>query len=225
MSFFTRPCQAILFDLDGTLLDTAADLGLALNTMLVERNMPPLPYELIRPLASHGSHGLLSAGFGAAYTAASTAQQAQLKSEFLTRYGQNVCVKTTWFDGVEALLSQLNNQGIVTGIITNKPEQFTQPIVASFPLLAQMPVVVSGDTLTVAKPHPEPLLYAAQKINVASAQCWYVGDAERDIISGRAAGMTTFVAECGYISSTDTPETWGADYHIAHPEELLQIAP
>lgn len=222
MSFFPKPCQAILFDLDGTLLDTAADLGLALNAMLAARKMTPLPYELIRPLASHGSHGLLSAGFATAYTAASAPQQAQLKSEFLTRYGQNVCVQTTWFEGIESLLTQLNKQGIVTGIITNKPDQFTQPIVASFPLLAQMPVVVSGDTLAVAKPHPEPLLYAAQKINIAPEHCWYVGDAERDIISGRAAGMTTFVAEWGYISGTDTPENWGADYYIAHPESLLQ---
>ncbi len=222
MPFAKKPCKAILFDLDGTLLDTAADLGLALNTMLAERNMPVLPHQIIRPLASHGSHGLLAAGFGSAYSTASTTQQAQLKAEFLTRYGQNVCVKTSWFEGVEALLEQLYSKGIVCGIVTNKPDQFTQPIVAAFPLLAKMPVVVSGDTLAVAKPHPEPLLYAAKQIHIAPEHCWYVGDAERDIVAGRAAGMTTFLAEWGYISATDTPETWAADYHIAQPAHLLQ---
>ncbi|MCO4320863.1 phosphoglycolate phosphatase [Aliidiomarina quisquiliarum] len=221
MPFTTKPCQAILFDLDGTLLDTAADLGLALNAMLAERNMPVLPHQVIRPLASHGSHGLLTAGFGNAYSAASSAQQSQLKAEFLTRYGENVCVATSWFEGVETLLEQLNSKGIVCGIVTNKPDQFTQPIVAAFPLLAQMPVVVSGDTLTVAKPRPEPLLYAAKQIQIAPEHCWYVGDAERDIIAGRAAGMTTFLAEWGYISTTDAPETWAADYHLAQPEQLL----
>lgn len=216
------PCKAILFDLDGTLLDTAADLGLALNTMLAERSVPTLPYELIRPVASHGSHGLLTLGFAENYTAVSAAEQAQLKAEFLNRYASNVCVKTNWFAGVEALLEELNQRGIITGIVTNKPTQFTQPIVAAFPLLAQMPVVVSGDTLAVAKPNAEPLLYAAKKINTAPAHCWYVGDAERDIVAGCAAGMTTFLAEWGYISATDTPETWGADHNLVQPHNLLQ---
>lgn len=215
------PCKAVLFDLDGTLLDTATDLGLALNAMLMERGMAPLPYEVIRPLASHGSNGLLALGFDEAYSAAPSAVQAQLKNEFLERYANNVCVKTTWFSGVEALLEELNRFGIATGIVTNKPDRFTQPIVAAFPLLAQMPVVVSGDTLAVAKPHPEPLLFAAKQINIAPEHCWYVGDAERDITAGRAAGMATFLAEWGYISSSDTPETWGADFHIAQPKDLI----
>lgn len=215
-------CQAILFDLDGTLLDTAADLGLALNSLLSQYQRPQLPAELVRPLASHGTHRLLSAGFADDYTQASQQQQNQLKQEFFTHYANNICVETQWFSGMSHVLEQLQQLNIMTGIITNKPQRFTQPLVTAFPLLAQMPVVISGDTLTVAKPHPEPLLYAAQQLQLQPEHCWYVGDAERDIQAGRAAGMTTFLAEWGYISAVDTPHLWGADYRLGQPQDLLR---
>lgn len=217
----TQPCKAILFDLDGTLLDTAADLGFALNLMRLTRSLPALSDELTRPLASHGSHGLLSLGFADTYPTADEVTQAAYKDEFLALYAEHVCVNTDWFEGMQETLETLHALGIATGIVTNKPSRFTNPIVAKFPVLAQMQAVVSGDTLPIAKPDPAPILLAAEQLKVSPEHCWYVGDAERDIIAGRAAGMKTFLAEWGYIGQNDAPDTWKADVHLAKPEHIL----
>ncbi|RUO44447.1 phosphoglycolate phosphatase [Aliidiomarina taiwanensis] len=220
-----QPCKAILFDLDGTLLDTAADLGFALNLMRLARSLPALSDELTRPLASHGSHGLLSLGFADTYPSADEATQLSYKEEFLAFYAEHVCVNTNWFEGMQETIEALHAKGIATGIVTNKPSRFTMPIVAEFPLLADMQAIVSGDTLPIAKPDPAPILLAAEQLQVAPEHCWYVGDAERDIMAGRAAGMKTFLAEWGYIGQNDRPSAWGADVHLSKPEHILNHLP
>lgn len=202
-----RP-QAILFDLDGTLLDTAPDLHRALNQVLEAHKRPLVSIEQARPVASHGSTGLLTLGFGADFNELS---RLELREAFLTAYAQDPYSGTRYFTGIESLLEQLQAQGIAYGIVTNKPTQFTHALLPHFPLLEACGAVVCGDTLEVAKPDPAPLLHAAEQLDVAPQNCWYVGDAERDIVAGRAAGMYTILARYGYISSADTPDLWQAD--------------
>jgi len=211
--------QAILFDLDGTLLDTAGDLGAALNQVLTEYQRPTVPETAFRPLASHGANGLLTLGFGADYAP----QKAVLRQRFLDVYEANIARYTLLFNGVEALLNELRAQQIQVAIVTNKPTFLTAQVLPQFPTLASIDVVVCGDTLSVAKPAPEPLLHAAERLGVQPDQCWYVGDAERDIQAGRNAGMYTVLAEYGYIHADDAPEQWLADAHIDTPEALLAL--
>jgi len=212
--------QAVLFDLDGTLLDTAADLGAALNAMLRQRKCAELPFHIIRPLASHGSRGLLQRGFGPGFNADT---EKTLRDEFLARYAANIAEHTHYFAGIEALLTALNERQIKIGIVTNKPHAYTMPLLAHFPLLKQLPSIVSGDTLSVAKPHPGPLLLAAEQLKCNAEECWYVGDAERDIEAGNRANMTTIVADWGYIGEADQPEHWGADLRLKQPLDLLGL--
>lgn len=213
---------AVLFDLDGTLADTAPDLGLALNRLLAEENRPQQPYAAIRPVASHGARGLIELGFG---IEPDHPDFCRLRSRFLELYDACYCEETRLFEGVSELISKLAERGIPWGIVTNKPARFTDPLLAALPLPATPGVAVSGDTVGVAKPDPKPMYYAAEMLNVDPAHCFYVGDAERDIEAGRKSGMTTVLAAYGYIATTDRPDEWGADIHIRHPLELLAHLP
>lgn len=211
--------RAVLFDLDGTLLDTAPDLGAALNTVLQAEQRPLVSAEEYTPLASHGSTGLLKYAFGDDFEH----RKNELRQAFLAAYAERIAVHTRLFDGVAGLLEQLLHQHISVAIVTNKPAALTQQLLPYYPQLAEIEVVVSGDTLPVAKPNPEPLLYAAEQLAIAPEYCWYVGDAQRDIEAGIRAQMTTVLATYGYISADDCIAEWGAHAHINHPLELLHL--
>ncbi|MCB6183130.1 HAD-IA family hydrolase [Leeia sp. TBRC 13508] len=213
---------AVLFDLDGTLADTAQDLGGALNSLLQEEGMPSVAYERIRPIASHGARGLIELGFG---IDKAHAQFDDYRQRFLNHYEHMFCDRTVLFDGVNSLIQQLEAQGIRWGIVTNKPMRFTDRLVPKLGFLIEPGTVVSGDTVGVAKPDPKPMYHAAAELGVAPSDCWYVGDAQRDIDAGKAAGMFTVLANYGYISSTDTPTEWGADITIDQPAQLITHIP
>lgn len=213
---------AVLFDLDGTLADTAPDLGLALNRLLAEEGRPAQPYEAIRPVASHGARGLIRLGFSIGQE---HSDFPRLRARFLELYDACYCEETRLFDGVTELLATLSDRGLPWGIVTNKPARFTDPLVAALPLPSAPGAVVSGDTVGVAKPDPRPMYYAAELLGIAPENCLYVGDAERDMEAGNRVGMTTVLADYGYISEDDRPHEWGAAIRIAHPLELLTLLP
>jgi N-acetyl-D-muramate 6-phosphate phosphatase len=217
-SDLARQPQAILFDLDGTLADTAPDLAQALNKLRLERGLEPAPYESLRPYASAGARGLIGAGLALTPEAA---EYEALRVAFLNNYEAAIAVHSRLFDGVPELLAQLDRSGIAWGIVTNKAMRFTDPLV---PLigLGHAACVVSGDTTPHAKPHPAPLLEAAQRLGKAPEHCWYVGDDMRDIQAGRAAGMVTIAAAWGYCGS-DGPTQWNAHAIAKEPLELLQL--
>tara|TARA_B100001059_G_C17811873_1_gene572792 strand:+ start:511 stop:1173 length:663 start_codon:yes stop_codon:yes gene_type:complete len=212
-----HPVAAVLFDLDGTLLDSAPDLGFALNQVCRENGLPEIPAEIYTPVASHGSRGLLG------LTRLDENALLALKPRFLEIYRNNLALHSQLFEGIEMLLSSLRRNQIKIGIVTNKPEFLTHPLIAQFEALQSISVVVCGDTLEVAKPSPKPLYYAAEQLAVDPKDCVYIGDAERDIVAGRNAGMVTVLAEYGYIASTDQPQQWLADYTIAHPNALIEL--
>lgn len=214
--------SAVLFDLDGTLADTAPDLALALNRLLLEEGCQPQPYDAIRPVASHGTRGLVKLGFG---IGVDHPDFARLCTRFLELYDACFCEETRLFDGMSGLLTVLAERGMPWGVVTNKPARFTDPLLAALPLPSMPGVTVSGDTVGVSKPDPKPMYYAAEMLGVDPAGCLYVGDAERDIEAGRRVGMTTVFAAYGYISAEDRPDEWGADIHIHHPLELLAHLP
>ncbi|CUA82585.1 HAD family hydrolase [Pseudidiomarina woesei] len=211
--------QAVLFDLDGTLLDTAPDLGAALNQVLASEKRPLVSAEEYTPLASHGSAGLLRYAYGDEFDQ----RRDELRSAFLSAYAANIAANTKPFHGVRELLQQLQQRSIPVAIVTNKPHALTAQLVPFYQEFAHIQVVISGDTLAVAKPNPEPLLHAANLLRVDASSCWYIGDAERDIEAGRRANMFTVLARYGYISATDQPEIWGANAMIDHPAELLEL--
>lgn len=212
--------KAILFDLDGTLVDTAPDLGYALNLQLIKHGKVPLPDAVIRPIASHGSRGLIGLGFG---ITPKDDQFLALRDEYLDIYDTVFTRSPTLFDGIEDLLKHLEKQGIKWGIVTNKPRRFTLRLVESMGLKVTPACVVSGDDAAQPKPAPLTLLLASEQMGVKPLNCMYVGDAERDIEAGRAAGMQTVVALFGYIDVTDKPQEWGADAMINAPQEILAM--
>jgi len=214
--------SAVLFDLDGTLADTALDLGGALNRLLAEEGRPAVAYERIRPIASHGARGLVELGFGIARDAPGFDD---LRLRFLDHYEDGFCNQTVLFEGINPMLEALAARGLAWGIITNKPMRFTDRLVPTLGFSVPPAVVVSGDTVGVPKPDPRPMRYACEAMGVQPGACWYVGDAERDIAAGRAVGMRTVLADYGYIADTDHPETWGADWRIQSPLELLALLP
>lgn len=214
-----KALQAILFDLDGTLLDTAADMGAALNAVLIEEGRDPVGPEVAQALASHGSRGLLEFAYGAEFYQ----RRAYLRERFLTHYSVAIVKHTQLYEGVAEVLAELRNCGLQTAIVTNKPAALTEQLMPYFPELDAIAVRVGGDTLAVAKPDPAPILHAAKALKVEPQKCWYVGDAERDIIAGRAAGMGTILARYGYFIESDEPHLWGADMEIHKPVELLQL--
>lgn len=208
----------ILFDLDGTLVDTAHDLAYALNLQRMQHGLAELPLDVIRPYASHGSKGLLAIGFD---LSDEDDAFASMRDEYLAIYDQVLTRKPILFDGISELLVTLEANNIPWGVVTNKPRRFTQPLMQSIGLLTRAACVVSGDDAARPKPYPDTLLMACKQAGVNPQQCWYVGDAERDIQAGKAAGMQTVVALYGYLSDTDQPEAWGADQAIQAPLDLL----
>ncbi|MFM1910826.1 MAG: Phosphoglycolate phosphatase 2 [Pseudomonadota bacterium] len=210
----------ILFDLDGTLVDTAPDLGYALNLQRERHGLDHLPMEAIRPFASHGSKGLLSIGFD--LTPEDKAFET-MRVEYLDLYDQVFTRSPVLFDGVGELLTNLHQNDIKWGVVTNKPRRFAAPLIESMQLSTPMACLVCGDDAALPKPAPDTLFMACEQSLVKPERCFYVGDAERDIEAGNAAGMKTVVALWGYIDVTDKPKTWGADFAINRPSELIEL--
>ncbi len=210
---------AVLFDLDGTLLDTAPDLGAAANYVLAQHQQAPLTLQQARQLSSHGAIGLLKAGFGETWA---QQQQPQLRQQLLDYYQQHICQGTDFFAGIRPALQWLNQQQIPWGVVTNKPEYLSERLLAHFVEFEQSGVLVGGDTLTQRKPDPAPMLLASETLGVAAQRCLYVGDAERDIEAGRNSNMTTMLALWGYLSENDQTELWQADLECTKSELLTQ---
>ncbi len=209
--------SAVLFDLDGTLVDTAPDMANALNTLLQKHGKQPLPYKSIRNSVSKGGSALVRLGFG---DAIEDQKRLFLLQQFLDIYSEALCCDSKLFDGIEDLLERFDQQQMLWGIVTNKPGWLTVPLLTQLGILSRAACVVSGDTLKQRKPDPEPLLYACKMINRSVGQVVYVGDDERDIIAGKAAGMRTLIANYGYISSNEDPQTWGATGIISSVDDL-----
>lgn len=212
--------RAVLFDFDGTLADTAPDLGYALNLQRQRHGLAALPEQVIRPFASHGTRGLLKIGFN---LTPDDATFGAMREEYLALYDEVFCHHPALFPGMDALLAEIERMGMAWGIVTNKPARFTLPMVQKLGLQTRAACVVSGDDCPRPKPHPDTLLLAAQQANIAPHDAVYIGDAERDIIAGKAAGMGTIVALYGYLSEQDEPAAWGADAMIASPAQLLPL--
>lgn len=209
----------VLFDLDGTLADTAPDLSAALNRVLLDNGREPLPFERIRPVVSNGAQALIRLGFG---LAPGEDGFEPLRGQLLDAYAARLAVDTRLFPGMADLLTGLEQRGLRWGVVTNKPAFLTEPLIEQLGLTARAACIVSGDTLEQRKPHPAPLLHACQLTGSGAAQCLYIGDAERDIEAGRRAGMKTLVALFGYIESGHDPDAWGADGLVHAPLEVLE---
>lgn len=213
----SRP-RAVLFDLDGTLADTAPDLAAAMNRVRTARGLTPAPYEILRPVASAGARGLIGAAFG---LGPDDEGYDDLRVAFLDTYEAAIAEHSTLFEGIEQLLRALESNSMSWGIVTNKAARFTNLLVPQIGL-AQAGCVVSGDTTPHSKPHPEPLFEAARRLALSPAECWYVGDDLRDIQAGRAAGMVTIAAAWGYCGHAE-PVTWEADAMAATPLDVLAL--
>ncbi len=211
--------HAVFFDLDGTLVDTAPDMVSVLCDLLVANGFAPLPFATARASVSNGAAGLIRLAF----PDVDEAQRLRLHQEYLDRYEQSVCVKSEVFPGLRELLDALDSNGRPWGIVTNKPRRMTEPLVAKLGLADRAACVVSGDTLPQRKPDPAPLVYASRLAGVPPAQSVYVGDAERDIAAGRAAGMATIAATYGYIVDGDDPIRWQADLIAADTASLGRL--
>jgi len=212
--------HAVLFDLDGTLIDSAPDLGAAADKMRIDRGLPSLPAAHYRPMAGAGARGMLGVAFG--ITPADPAFEA-MREEFFVNYENCMTERTFAFDGVADLLQALVRNGLRWGVVTNKSSRFTDPLTRAMPLFASAAAVVSGDTTPHAKPHPEPLFEAARRLAVTPARCVYVGDDERDIVAGLAAGMGTVAATYGYLGQQADISQWRAHAAINSPLQLLKL--
>lgn len=211
--------EAILFDLDGTLVDTAPDMVAVLTELQKDNGCEPLPYELARSHVSNGAMGLIRLAFAKLGDTA----RAGLHQDYLERYERSVCVASTLFPGLAELLDRLDTEGKPWGVVTNKPKRMTEPLLERLGLAGRIACVVSGDTLPERKPHPAPMLLACKMLDVPPAQTIYVGDASRDIEAGRAAGTTTIAAAWGYITAGDDPASWGPDHIAASTRELMEL--
>lgn len=210
--------KAVLFDLDGTFADTAPDLAAALNHARATRNLPPLPLDVLRPQASHGSAGLLKVGMNVTPDAPDFPA---LRDIFLDHYERNICVHTRLFGDMGDLIDVLEQRGIRWGIVTNKPHRYTLPLMQALGMASRASCLVSGDTCAHAKPHPEPMLHACQLIGVTPEQCLYLGDDLRDMQAANASGMPGIIANYGYVSDDVSVENWNAQGSINQPTELL----
>jgi len=214
-----NPIRTVLFDLDGTLLDTAPDLGFALNTVLIEQQREPLPMSTIRPIISLGAGAMITLGFA---LNKGDPEFEPLRQRLLTAYADHIADHTCLFPGMDDVLVYLETHGIQWGIVTNKSTRYTVPLLERVGLAQRGVCTVSGDTLPEKKPHPAPLLHACQLAKTTPAESVYVGDALRDIEAGQRAGMRTLVALYGYIDPIlDTPDQWGATGLLQQPGDLL----
>lgn len=211
------PLRAVLFDLDGTLLDTAPDMVGALNSLRREERLAPLPFDALRACVSHGAARLVKAGF----PDAAAAEFGALQRRFLDVYRANLALETRLFPGMNRVLDGMAERGLLCGIVTNKAAWLTEPLLEQLGLRARFACVVSGDTVSERKPHPLPLLHAAMLAGVAAGECVYVGDAERDVRAAHAAGMAALVASYGYLHDEESWEAWGGDAGLAEPLDLL----
>jgi phosphoglycolate phosphatase len=208
----------VLFDLDGTLVDSAPDLGAAVDVMRTARGLPSLPLAHYRPMAGAGARGMLGLAFG---IEPEHADFSALREEFFSHYEQCLTQRTFAFEGVNAVIEALVERQLPWGVVTNKASRFTLPLTRAMPLFATAGTIISGDTTPYAKPHPLPLLEAARQLDVPPEHCVYVGDDERDIVAGLAAGMHTVAATYGYLGQQTDTQQWGAHATIHSPLELL----
>lgn len=212
--------KLVLFDFDGTLADTAPDLGAAANVLRTRRGLPELPLEVYREYASHGARGLLKRGLDL------TPEHPEFETardEFLTEYEQGMTQRTTLFPGIKELLAGLQENGYTWGIVTNKVEYLAVPLVVHLGLYRHCAITVGGDTTAHPKPHPAPLLHAAEKTGFAPHDAIYIGDDQRDIIAGRAAGMATVVAAYGYCGQDTALHSWDATAIAERPDQLWSV--
>ena len=212
--------QAVLFDLDGTLIDSAPDLGAAVDKMRVARGMSSLPLSHYRPMAGAGARGMIGLAFG---WTPDHPDYEQLKEEFFVNYTSCMTERTLAFDGVPQLIQELVNLKMPWGVVTNKSRRFAEPLTQAMPLFSSAAVLISGDTTPHAKPHPAPLLEAAKRLGIDPRACVYVGDDERDIVAGHAAQMKTVAATYGYLGTQSDVKSWKAHAQIDSPAQLLKL--
>jgi len=217
-----RHIKAVLFDLDGTLIDSAPDLAAAADRLRLDRGLPELGLSLYRPHTGTGARGMLKIAF---QMEPEHPEFIDLREEFFKNYERNLVVNTRPFDGVKELIESLNDRSLAWGIVTNKSARFTDPIVRQSPLLTQAKTVISGDTTAHAKPHPAPILEAMKRMGLRAEECVYIGDDERDIVAGKAAGVKTVAAGYGYLGDAGDIANWNADVNIYSPLDLLKWLP
>lgn len=210
--------KTVLFDLDGTLIDTAPDMAAALTVLCKEENQPALSYAQVRPLVSNGSVALVKLAFG---DLDDEKRLMHLKQRYLEIYEENICIDSALFKGIETVLDHIENHGLNWGVVTNKPGWLTLPLMKSLRLTQRAATIVSGDTTPNSKPHPDPMHYACKQAESESQECIYVGDARRDIEAGRNAGIKTLVANYGYIETGEDVTAWGADAIVNEPKDIL----
>lgn len=209
--------EAVLFDLDGTLADTAPDMARTVNLMRERRGLAPVPSEKVRPHVSQGARGMICSAFE---MTPEDPGYAAMRDEFLDVYAGNLCIGTCLFPGMERLLDALESGGVRWGVVTNKFERFAQSVIEGLGLAGRVGVVVGGDTLTRSKPFPDPLLHAAAVLGAEPARTLYIGDDPRDVQAARAAGMPVLVAGYGYLGDSPQPDRWGADAVVQSVEEI-----
>jgi N-acetyl-D-muramate 6-phosphate phosphatase len=212
--------DAVLFDLDGTLIDSAPNLGAAANKMRIDRGFESIPLSLYRPMVGAGARGMIAVAFG---LTPEDAGFEELKEEFFFNYEVGLIERTYVFEGITELITRICQNGLKWGVVTNKSARFTVPLTQAMTLFNTAWTIISGDTMSHAKPHPAPLLEAARQLQLSPERCVYVGDDERDIVAGRAAGMATVAAAYGYLGATADIKEWKADFTISTPSELVNL--
>ncbi len=215
----TTPIRTVLFDLDGTLADTLPDLAAALNATLKAAGLAPIPAETLRPWITEGGRAMVDRAVGEALDAQT---RDRLRHDFLNTYAANIAQQTRLFPEIDEVLVALESRDMRWGIVTNKLAAFTRPLVRALGLDQRAACIVSGDTTAHPKPHPEPLIFACRSAGSVPRECLYFGDAEKDVLAGRRAGMRTVIALYGYIDAGADPHSWGANATVDSPKGLLR---